>query len=102
MRTNGERSLSVTALLAEVTSSELTSSDGTASALLTSRIGEELLLVRDCNGCSSERASRPPDEWTGDAVASSKLIRERAGEKAIRSGAGGDAEACMPAAVRST
>lgn len=120
MRTIGEAPLSVTELLVEGALSELslggemssgfavagkgdvlselTLGDGISSEFLS---GDVLMLVlmRGCSGgfpaCASELTSE-------DDTPSSNLIKECAGEKPIRSGAGGEAAACMPAVLQST
>jgi len=102
MWTIGEGALSVTELFAEGMSSELCLGDCAPSALLIFSSGDEFLLVWDCRGCGSDRASRPAGESAGAATVSSKWIRERSGENAMRSGACGERDACMPAALRST
>lgn len=55
MWTIGEGALSVTELFVEGTFSELCLGD----ALLTFCSGDECLLMWDCRGCDSERASCP-------------------------------------------
>ena len=102
MRTNGEGSLSVTELLVEGTSSRPFLSDGTAPALLSSSTGDVVLPMGGCKGCVPGRGSTPATELTGGTTFSSKLFRERSGEKTMRSGVCGEADACMPAAARST
>ena len=102
MQTVGEGALIVTELLDEGLSSESGIADGTSSWLLTSSSGDAILLVLYCRGCVSDRDSRPPGEWIGKVTFSSKVIKERAGEKPMRSGIGGEPDACMPAAARST